>query len=185
MSLINKYNADYGITNNYPDLYKTHLIGIEGSTSFTSYTSTTTTIETNRGDSLLLYLPNITSLDFTGCRIGNDIQKFVFTNCTKLTELIVKDCDVQEFTGVMNLTGAPQLTTLDMRGTTLSINVPENSRLATLKLGTPTSIVINSPTVLNADRVTIQDDSNLTTISIIGVNQTGPCGFTLFNKIYS
>ena len=185
MSLINKYNSDYNLTSNYPNLYKTHLMGIEGAVSFTSYTSSTISIETARGNSLLLYLPNVTSLNFEGCRLGNEILRFVFTNCTNLTSLSVKDCNVSEFTGTMNLTGAPQLTTLDMRGTILSINVPQNSRLTTLKLGTPTTITIDSPTVLNADGVTIDSNSSLTTISIVGVNQTGPCGFTLFNKIYS
>ena len=57
-----------------------------------------------------------------------------------------------------------------MRGTTLNINVPANSRITTLKLGTPTSVVINSPTVLNADGVTIDSSTNLATITLLGVN---------------
>lgn len=186
MSLITKYNTDYGLTNNYPNLYKTHLLGIEESVDFTTYANSTTSLETNRGDSILLYLPNVTELNFEGCRItGNASTLFNFTNCTKLTTLSVKDCSQSDFVGTINLTGALQLNSLDMRGTTLNVNIPENSRIVTLKLGTPTSVIINSPTVLIPDNVTIQSSSNLATITLTGVNQAGPCGYSMFNKIYS
>ena len=188
MGLITKYNNDYNLTQ-YVNLYKTHLIGIEGSVQFHTNASTpniaqlTTSLETNRGDSVLLYLPNVTELDFTGCSLQDSINMFTFANCQKLTSLSIKDCNLLQ--GTINLENASQLTSLDTRGTTLGVNIPENSRISTLKLGTPNIITINSPTVLNSDGVTIEDSSSITTITLLGVNQSGPCGFTLFNKLYN
>lgn len=184
LSLMSKYNTDYGLSDNI-NLYKTTLIGIEGSVSIPSdFKTRTTTIQTNREDSVLLYLPNITSFDLTGCsNLTGNASLFVFTNCQNLTTLSVKDCT--SLTGTLSLVNGPQITSLDMRGTTLNINVPANSRITTLKLGTPTSIIIDSPTVLNADGVTIDSSTNLATITLLGVNQSGPCGYTLFSKLYS
>lgn len=198
-SLMTKYNNDYGLSVN-TNLYKTTLIGIEGNVSILSENNTkalTTSLQTNLSNlpensvnSVFLYLPNITGFDFTGCsNLAGNANQFVFTNCPNLTTLSVKDCT--SLIGTMDLTNAPQLTSLDMRGTTLNINIPadsnplNNSRLTTLKLGTPTSVVINSPTVLNADGVTIDSSANLATITLLGVNQSGPCGYTLFNKLYN
>ena len=186
MTLITKYNTDYNLTTSYPNLYKTHLIGIEGVVDFTSNTNSTTSIETYDGDSVLLYLPNVTELDFEGCKLtGNTTLLFIFTNCTKLTTLNLKDCTQSDLVGTIDLTGAPQLTSLDLRGTALNVNIPTNSTINDLKLGTPASIVINSPTVLAASGISIQSSASLQTITLQGVNQSAPCGFSIFNKIWS
>ena len=60
-----------------------------------------------------------------------------------------------------------------------------NSNISSLDLGSPNTISIESPMTLTQSNVTIESSQNLTAITLQGVNQAGPCGFTLFNKIYS
>ena len=67
LTLFNKYITTYSLPNIYTNLYKTHLLGINGTLDFTSYTSQTSTLFANGGASIFTYLPNITSIDLTGC----------------------------------------------------------------------------------------------------------------------
>lgn len=185
-ALSSKYETQYSAS--VGDFYKSNLLSLSGTLSFTDNSVTgITSLMTRNSDTVFNYLKYITEIDMTGCNqielidhVTGDNQ-FIFTGMPDLTSVILNGCT--QLSGNLNTSTSLNITTLDLRGTELNVNIPENSRLTTLKLGTPTSVIINSPTVLNADGVTIENKTNLTTITLIGVSQSELCGFTLFNKL--
>lgn len=183
LTLFNKYITTYSLPNVYTNLYKTHLLGITGALDFTSYTSQTSTLFANGGVSVFTYLPNITSIDLTGCTaLQDNASVFNFSNISGLTSVSLNGCSA--LLGVVDLTGALGVTSLDLRGTTCGVAIPQGSAITTLQLGTPTSVSITQPASLTSGGISIQSSSGLNSLSIqLGSNATG--GFTMFNNLYN
>jgi hypothetical protein len=57
--------------------------------------------------------------------------------------------------GTLDFSNNPELTTVDVRNTTLGITLPQGSKITTLQLGSPVSVDIRSPKYLTAANVSI------------------------------
>lgn len=196
--LRDKYNTTYSLPAEYNfALYKSHLKCIGGTLDFSSDHTAIESLQTNIGDTIFNYLPNITSLNFTGCnRLSHNAGTsgiFDFTNMPKLTTLSLNGCTSMDASSsvsgiihsTLSLSTALQLTSLDLRNTTIGVDIPQNSRITTLQLGSPYYISIVNPVSLSPEEISIQSSSNLSDVTIQDVNQSYLCGFTMFDKIYN
>lgn len=114
--------------------------------------------------------------------LQNNASVFNFSRISGLTTVNLYGCS--GLTGVVDLTGATGVTSLDLRGTNCGVIVPQNSEITTLQLGTPVSVSINQPTSLTSSNISIQSSANLNSISIqLGQVSTG--GFAMFNTLYN
>ena len=181
LTLFDKYITDYNLSNDYINLYKTHLLGISGALDFTSNIQYTSTLTTNLGDSVFTYLPNVTSIDLTGC---TNLQEnaSVFTNIPNVTSISLNGC--AQVAGNVNLTGANSISSLDLRNSTVGVVVPSGCPITTLQLGNPYSVSITEPLSLTASGISIQSESNLSDLSI-QLSQSSTGGFAMFNTLYN
>lgn len=168
------------------NMYKTELMSLYGTVSFTSATNIRSLIA-DSGQSILNYLPYVETLDFEGCvDIGpTDPQSFQnnfeFNNTISLTTLSLKGC-----TGLnlytLDLSNCPSVTTLDLRGTTINFRVDNsNHKITTIQFGTPSSVYIKDPKVLVPSGISIQNEASITSLDIINVPNYKT--FTTFAKI--
>lgn len=154
-TLYNKYISLYyagqqNIPSAFP-MYKMHLMSLYGTLDFSSVPEIESVMTTNR-DTVLKYTPYITSLVFDGCAslYKQDpitmTDSLDFSNLTALTSASFNGCT--KLIGTLNFSTCTELETLDARGTSLGVILPEQSKITTLKLGSPTEIHITRPTVL-------------------------------------
>ena len=104
---------------------------------------------------------------------------FVFTNMPNLTTLSINGCS--SLTEDIDLTNNTEITSVDARGTTINVLIPEGSKITSYKLGTPTSVSIVNPTVLSSSNVSVTNSANITSIELTKTNGTGM--FNMFGKI--
>ena len=188
-----KHTSLYGNALDY--YYKSDLLSLTGSLDFSSNSAGVGTVSTDGGESLLKYLPNITSLDFHGCSslVGSTLGTvsngvLMFEAMPYLTTLNLSSTSVNY---IINFTNCAELTTINLQNTTAGITLTENNKVTYIQLGSPTQVNINSPISLDPDNVTIQSSSNLTSVSLGNIrmvdnnNNTYLKGYTLFNKIYN
>ena len=66
----------------------------------------------------------------------------------------------------MDFTNCPDIETLDTRGTPLGVILPNPTKIKTLRLGAPTSVIINNSTYLGGTGtiVSAESTSNLTNL---------------------
>ena len=117
--------------------------------------STDSNVEgTNKSLFRFEYMPNLQVLDIT--------------DCTGLTE----DIDLSTNTEILQV---------DASGTTVNVILPANSKATKYELGIPTEIVIDSPTVLQPNGVTVDSTASLDSLEIKNIpnNKT----FAMFDKI--
>ncbi|ESW12393.1 hypothetical protein PHAVU_008G108400 [Phaseolus vulgaris] len=74
----------------------------------------------------LLHQNNLTSLDFTSCRLEGEFPNWLFENNTKLTELLVRNCS---FTGVLRLPLHPltNMRRMDVSDNNITGEIPSNN----------------------------------------------------------
>ncbi|KAK7373875.1 hypothetical protein VNO80_07295 [Phaseolus coccineus] len=74
----------------------------------------------------LLHQNNLTSLDFTSCRLEGEFPNWLFENNTKLTELIVRNCS---FTGALQLPLHPltNMRRIDVSDNNITGEIPSNN----------------------------------------------------------
>ena len=97
-----------------------------------------------------------------------NLQVLDITDCTGLTE----DIDLSTNTEILQV---------DASGTTVNVILPANSKATKYELGIPTEIVIDSPTVLQPNGVTVDSTASLDSLEIKNIpnNKT----FAMFDKI--
>ena len=173
-------------------MYKTHLMSLYGTLDF-SQQSTIGSVMTSKGDTVLKYIPNITSLIFDGCAnlYKQDPQtnsdSFDFSSLLELTSISMNGC--VGAVGVLDFSNNGKLQSVDIRNTTLGIKLV-NSIVTTVKLGSPTKVEIRSPKYLTNGGISIQSKSNLQDITLINVNVgdvSTPAqvnGFKVFDNLY-
>ena len=140
------------------------------------------------GGSIFNYLPNITGIKLDGLTIpsqslddisNQNIDNIDLTGLTKLEKFSIQNCT--GLTQDIDLTGCPDITQVDASGTYINVLVPENTKLTKYELGTPTSISIINPTVLQPSGVLVEAYKNLDSIDIINIPNTK--SFSTFEKI--
>ena len=186
------YNALYGsVPLKY---YRSHLMAITGTVDFSSNTSwaETTSLKTANNRSILRYLTNVTSLILDGGTVltstntditDTDQSQLVFSEMTKLTSLSLKNC--KALTSNINLENNTSLVNLDMTGDTINVTLPVSSNIQSLKLGTPTSVSINSPVSLTPTGLSMDSSDNIDSLDLTQVNSSENNTYKTFAKIYN
>ena len=180
-----RWEAKYGRQMTANNLYRMDLMPLDGALTISNIT-TLLTYETRA--TVLKYLPNINSITITNSpnlpstdsniegtnkslfrfEYMPNLQVLDITNCTGLTE----DIDLSTNTEILQV---------DASGTSLNVILPQNPKVTKYELGTPTEIVIDSPTVLAVSGVTVDSTASLDSLEIKNIpnNKT----FTMFGKI--
>lgn len=90
------------------------------------------------------------------------------TNCSSLTE----DIDLSTNTEILQV---------DASGTTVNVILPQNPKVTKYELGTPTEVVIDSPTVLAVSGVKVDNCAELTSLELKDIPNNK--AFAMFDKI--
>lgn len=144
--------------------YKSDLLSLNGTLDLSTYTTAVASMYDSQGNQLLASLPNLTGLNVSGC---------------------------SNFTGTLDLTANTYLTTVNTQNTSLGVTLPQYTKVTTLSLGSPISLVLNTP--YNPITVTIQSSANLTSLELDHINTAGYSdavngnvnSYTMFNSLYS
>ena len=91
-----------------------------------------------------IILDGLTSITLTDLITGNN--QLDVSNISSLTSISLNGCTGLNGS-VLNLTDSPQITSVDLRGTSTGITLV-NSRITSLQLGSPASVSITNPTAL-------------------------------------
>lgn len=196
------YNTLYNnvLQNNTP-LYKSHLIGISGNVTIqdqpiVSYVSA----NVNNPTSIFRYLPYISSLTIDNSQISldyNNVRIFDFSQCKSLRTVAITNIrtNIENLQNpIIDFSDAPQITSfITSNGTVqqntvvsyLGIKLGQGSNMTNIHLASPRSIDITNPTSLTENQIIVDDDTYLTTLSLVGVNSTALCGYKMFDKIYT
>lgn len=183
-SINDRWYAKYGErkTNSF---FRSDLINLDGSITFDSAIEN---VYTNNGTTLFNYLPEIQSLNFSGCSSlestytvpGETAQNlFVFDHMLNLASLNVSNCT--SLTGNIDLSACTALTTVDASGTTVNVEIPTNSSITSLKLGYPSSVEVINPSTLDVANFEMGGRKNLTEVNIQNIPNAKT--YTMFSKI--
>ena len=184
-----KHTALYG--NNIDNYYKSDLLSLTGQLDFTTNIQGVGTVNAADGNSLLKYLSNITSLDFSGCSslsasslgaVNNGVLTF-----EAMPYLTTVNLSSTPTTYTVDFSNCPNLTTVNMQNTSAGIILTQGSKVTSMQLGSPTYISIDSPATLGntGTMFTVQSSANLTTLLLNGVNQSTTRGYGMFNSLYN
>ena len=133
-------------------IYKYHLMALEGTLEIPNDTSD---LGSQLGQSLLTYIPYITTLDFSDCSY---------------------------LTGTLDLSSMSNLRVLYASGTSLSADFGTGSGITLFSLGNPTSIVLKNPTSLAPAGVTVGTYGNLISLDLRNIPDTKT--YVVFDKIF-
>ena len=203
--LINTFYKANHITPEYPEgkslesrVYRYQLLDVGDTIDFTTtFTSQSTGQETQiqhlctdySNETILKYLINVKHVIFDGLSLTNrytnassntDINQFDFSYMVNLETVSIVNCD--QLISDIDLSNNTKLISVDARGTTINVIVPENcTTLTTYKLGTPTSVTLHGCTGINPTNVSTDDSSNINYIDIVnsGNNQS----FSIFGNL--
>ena len=188
----NSWATQFGTELTKLDLYRVDLMSLTGTIDFSvrSSDSEFTSIATGKSiDSLLKYLPNVTGLIFDNCTHLTSINsnpnfedngnQFIFDKMPNLQILSIQNCIGLNQT--IDLTDCPNITQVDASGTTINVLVPEGAILTKYELGTPTSINLINPTVLQPSGVNVDVSTSINSLDIVNILDNK--SFTMFAKI--
>ena len=167
-------------------LYRTDLLSMTGTITFN--TNVENIIAYSGPVSILKYLPNITGLIFDNntnitnkftTLQGQQIDQIIFDNNSNLQILSIQNCT--GLTEDIDLTDCQNITQVDASGTTINVLVPEGAILTKYELGTPTSINLINPTVLQPSGVVVDNYANLNSLELVNIPNNK--SFSMFDKI--
>lgn len=182
------HSSLYG--NSIYEYYKSDLLSLVGALDFSVESQSVGSVYANNNVSLLTYLPNISSLNFDGCSslvqaslgtINNGV--LTFYPSSSLTTFSANGAPI---TNIVDFSGCPNLDSIDLRNTYAGIILPNQSRVSSIQLGSPSKVSITNPTQIgnSGTTFTIQDSQYLNDISLVNCNTTTVHGFTMFNTLY-
>lgn len=146
---------------------------LDGALSISNIT-TLLTYETRA--TVLKYLPNINSITITNSPNlpstdsnieGTNKSLFRFEYMPNLQVLDITDCT--GLTEDIDLSTNTEILQVDARGTSLNVILPTNSKIVSLKLGSPSAIEIDSPTVLDSENVLVDSYANLESLDLVNI----------------
>ena len=183
-SILNtRWNQKYG-SNNTQSFYKSDLMLLDGGLEFTN---SMTNMLTATRETLLKYLPLISSIDFNGAPMYNQFTPIGGTavympDFSNMPELVTLDMSGTGFNGNIDLSACNKLTTVDSTSTTaLNITLPTNPIIQTISYGQPSKIIIENPTRLNMNNVSIEAATQVE--EFVVKNMPNNDGYKLFYKL--
>lgn len=168
--------------------YRSTLMGLTGQLHFESYPNLARlAVSTNK--TIFHYLTNVTGVILAGCSLltdtynnaGTIINQMDFSNMKALQMLVIAGCS--SLSNDIDLSANTEIQQVYAAGTTVNIILPENAKVTTLAYGSPSEIVIDSPTVLQTSGVTVQSTANLDSLVLKDI--PGNKGFSMFGQIYN
>ena len=186
--IANTWQAQYGEQLSKNSLYRADLIGLGGQLTLGPSADLNNLVTYSGTSSVLKHLPaithlvldNNTNLTSTYNTITEDSGKqLVFTNMTALRKLYIQNCT--SLTQDIDLTMCSNITEVDASGTTVNVYVPANAPLTKYEVGTPTEIILDSPTVLSPEGVVVKSYENLDSLELINIPNNK--AFRMFGKI--
>lgn len=166
--------------------YRSTLMALTGTLDLSPYPNIgRVAVSTNK--TIFYYLSNLTGLIMDGCTQLTDtftnggitIDQMDFSTMPKLQILSIQNC-----TGLVNdidLTDNEDIRQVDARGTSLNVILPITPKVTNLTLGAPSEIVIDSPTVLSPDNLTVKSYEYLDSLELVNIPNNK--GFRMFGKI--
>jgi hypothetical protein len=162
-TLADRFNAIYGPNTAPTYFFKSDLFSLHGTLDFSAHSQQVGTVFTASGQPLIKYMPNITGLIFDGCSnvtptgtsfgtYDSSTKTLTFEALPNLTTLSFANCNASD-TGILDLTGCENITSLDLRGTQVGIKLA-NSKVSSLQLGSPISVSITNPRTLGESETT-------------------------------
>lgn len=174
-----RYIQLYGSNPDGNTFYRSDLANITGELNFSSKTGLTTLRGAN-GQSILRYLPNVTELNFRSCTNllftdedinGEDKRTLVFDNMPNLTSLDFYNCG--QLVGDLDLRSNLEVTSVEARTVSvtsrLSVLLPENTKITSLKLYNPIKFYLVNPTSFIPYGLTITYSAYLESIDIVNI----------------
>ena len=186
LALNNRWNDKYGEYISGTAFHRSDLLTLDGTITFDS---TLVSVKSYNGNnSIFNYLPAVEGLNFSGCSSlvstytptgGSAINMFVFDNMPALTTLNITNCS--SLTEDIDLSDCPNITTVTATGTSINVYLPQGSGVTSYSLGTPTEIILDSPTTIAPANVTVTSVTNLDSLELINIPNNK--SFTMFGKI--
>ena len=102
-----------------------------------------------------------------------------FSNMKALKTLSIQGCT--GLTEDIDLTDCTDIEQVDASGTTVNVIIPDGSKITKYELGTPTSIRIVNPTVINPTNVVVDSSNSIDSIDLVNIPNNK--SFTTFAKI--
>ena len=171
------------------NMYKSHLISLYGEIDFSSSSyNTINSLITTNGDSVLRYIPNVTSLNFQGCTSLTKLDSNLANNIDFILNTSLVTLNLNGCIGLngeeLDLSYCTSMTTLDTRNTSIGVTLPAS--ITNFQLGSPIKVIASSPTTLGEAGTTysMQSIQNLEDLELVNVNTTNVHGFTVFNTLY-
>ena len=186
--IANTWQAQFGEELTKNNLYRADLLALNEELTLGPSASLNNIVTYSGTSSVLKHLPAVTSLvldDNTNLTstyntITEDNGKqLVFTKMAALQKLFIQNCI--GLTADIDLTPCTHITEVDASGTTVNVLVPENAPLTKYEVGSPTSISIINPTVLQPSGVVVDNYANLDSLDIVNIPNNK--SFTMFDKI--
>ena len=182
------WEAQFGSRFAKNNMFKVDLMALTHQIDFSGQGGDLPNFVTYNNDYLFKYLVNCQGIVIDNCTAlqrtadaitGADKEQFYFTYMDDLTKFYAQNCT--SLTGTIDLSMCTELVEVDCSGTSLSITLPTNPKVTKYELGTPTSVSIINPTVLQPSGVVVDNAYNITSIDIRNIpnNKT----YTMFGKI--
>lgn len=181
------WTAQFGSSIGKNNLYKVDLLAITHDIDFSTSPQLNNFV-TSVNDYLFKYLENCEGIIIDGCTLlqmtdnyiaGENKNQFIFSNMPKLKRFYAQNCT--SLTGTIDLSMCPELLEVDTSGTAVNVIVPTGSKITKYELGTPTTISLNSPTVLSTSGVVVDHSSNIDSLDLINIPNNN--AYSMFNKI--
>lgn len=166
--------------------YRSTLMALTGTLDLSPYPNIgRVAVSTNK--TIFYYLNNLTGLVMDGCTQLTDtftnggvtIDQMDFSTMPKLQILSIQNC-----TGLVNdidLTDNEDIRQVNTAGTSLNVILPSTPKVTNLALGTPSEIVIDSPTVLTVENTSVYGRLNLESLELKNIPNNK--SFSMFGKI--
>ena len=181
------WTAQFGSSIGKNNLYKVDLLAITHDIDFSTSTQLNNFV-TSVNDYLFKYLENCEGIIMDGCTLlqitdnyiaGENKNQFIFSNMSNLKRFYAQNCT--SLTGTIDLSMCPELLEVDTSGTAVNVIIPTGSKITKYELGTPTTISLNSPTVLSPSGVVVDHSSNIDSLDLINIPNNN--AYSMFNKI--
>ena len=182
------WEAQFGSPIGKNNMYKIDLLAITGTIDFSPYASELINLLTYINTNLLDYIPNCQGIILDGCtQLTSEVQSLVGSNKNQMNfsnMKALKTLSIQGCTGLtedIDLTDCANIEQVDASGTTINVIIPDGSKITKYELGTPTSIRIVNPTVINPTNVVVDSSNSIDSIDLVNIPNNK--SFTTFAKI--
>lgn len=185
-------------------LYKTDLLAIDGTLTFTNASNLVTAQVNNEVKSIFKYLPYVTVLDMTDCTItmvnsnitDSDKRVLNLSEMKKLRSLILTGVtptvngneelivDVSDCESLVSFLATGTNNAIGIKADFADGNTNKSNALTTISLGSPYYVYLESTSSLVLGNVSAQSSVNLTDVHIEKVNRGENIGFRVFNNLF-